>query len=1579
MEAIKSYATPLSVIGVLRGVALHSLLALLALVCFSASAQAQVCGDFLCDLGEELSCPEDCGAVGVCGDFVCDPGEELSCPEDCGGGPICGDGVCDPGEQEFCTLDCFGNGFCGDGVLDSGEACDDGSANGTTACGCTTNCTVSALGTSCDDGIFCNGSETCNGAGQCDSTGSPCSSGTPICDEEFSRCVSCLDDQDCGSGEVCDAELFECAIDTDGDEVPDVYDEDDDNDGVDDEFDVDPLDAFRCRDVDADTCDDCSVTGDDESGGDTADDGPDYNQDGTCDVSDCPPDFDDCDGKFVNGCEVSLSEASSCGSCGNDCTSLNHVATAACTAQACEIIACDEASFDCDGVAQNGCESSQPCAFCGDGIVQQGEDCDNGEGNGAPGCGCANDCTFPPVMATCTDNVFCNGEETCDGAGSCASSGPACDEDEFCDEQNFQCDECALDEHCDDGLACNGVETCNANGSCRVGLSVFCGANEACVDPIGDCECVEGFVEDNVTGDCIPEECTGAGDCEAQFGAPAVCQQYACQNFQCEIEDRASDVRCANADFCDGTESCNAGACVSAGNPCDTGDVCNEFSDSCVECITEAECGGDDLCSPEGICVECNSVADCAAPGNECQQVACNVGVCEYSDKQIGTACTSDGVACNGTEACLDGGSGVLCASTGSDPCVENTDNPVCTNTGSDLFECVGSCGDGFVGVGEACDLGESLNDDDAQASSCSQSCEVNEGWVCPGGADSCDAPVADCGDGIIIASEEVCDSGSANGTTSCGCNASCDYPQAAKPCNDGLFCTTGDACDGFGTCAAGSGSPCGLGDDACREETRSCDVCLTATDCDDSNPCNGSESCNGGLGVCEPGTPVSCNGELSCSEQSGLCACPSGEAEVETGVCEPIQCSGDGDCDDNNVCNGTETCNVGIGQCVAGTPLSCGDAIACNGIETCDAIAGCTPGNPVACGTDAECVEPAGSCELLCGNGALDDGEQCDDGENNSDADADACRLNCELPSCGDEVQDSGEQCDDGNGVAGDGCSVNCLLEECSVATQDTDCPEAGVCERANCVAGACFYNNLPAGATTSGCESDGVFCNGPESCDGSGACDRDNDPCVNPNRPLCDEARERCSVCLDAADCDDGAFCNGAEVCNGAGDCESVAPVTCDAGFRCDEDADQCVTLCGNGICEQVESFETCKVDCATGNEDSDGDGIVDAVEDQLGTLPGESDSDGDGVDDDKEVVDVNNPRDTDGDNIIDALDEDDDGDGIDTIDEDVDGDGDPTNDDTDEDSIPNYLDDDDDDDRVPSEIEAFGFGTAVVRKQTGGLLLDSDDNGVPNYLDNDDDGDTILTANEAPGNSSPWLNDTDGDGIPNYVDDDDDDDTILTADEVRDFPGDFDRDGKANYLDDDDDGDGVLTATELTVYGSRAFDTDTDDDGLLDGDEVRLGTILTDDDSDDDLLLDGREVQLNADPLDSDTDDDRLLDGEEVDKYGTGVRNYDTDDDLLSDGEEVLDYGTDPLDNDSDDDGLLDGEEIALGLDPLSKDTDGDGILDSEEGVVGTAEGGSCATTSTSATSLAAIFLAMVALVGLRRRKRETGSDV
>lgn len=148
------------------------------------------------------------------------------------------------------------------------------------------------------------------------------------------------------------------------------------------------------------------------------------------------------------------------------------------------------------------------------------------------------------------------------------------------------------------------------------------------------------------------------------------------------------------------------------------------------------------------------------------------------------------------------------------------------------------------------------------------------------------------------------------------------------------------------------------------------------------------------------------------------------------------------------------------------------------------------------------------------------------------------------------------------------------------------------------------------------------------------------------------------------------------------------------------------------------------------------------------------------------------------------------------------------------------------------------------------------------------------------------------------------------------------------------------GAINATktaslEQTQAAQIAFSlVDSDGDGLINGDEVKIGTNGLKPDTDDDGLLDGQEVALNkTNPLVADTDNDGLSDGDEVLKYRTNALSPDTDGDSLKDGDEIS-RGTDPLNQDTDKDGLADGIEIRDGTDPLQVDTDKDGLLDGQE---------------------------------------------
>jgi hypothetical protein len=131
-----------------------------------------------------------------------------------------------------------------------------------------------------------------------------------------------------------------------------------------------------------------------------------------------------------------------------------------------------------------------------------------------------------------------------------------------------------------------------------------------------------------------------------------------------------------------------------------------------------------------------------------------------------------------------------------------------------------------------------------------------------------------------------------------------------------------------------------------------------------------------------------------------------------------------------------------------------------------------------------------------------------------------------------------------------------------------------------------------------------------------------------------------------------------------------------------------------------------------------DTDGDGVTDQRERELGTSVYLTDTDADGISDGTET-NGGQRIDTDGDGTIDALDTDSDGDGLLDREEGATSDGvrsinldSPP--DTDDDGTLDFRDTDADGDGVPDRIEGAG---------------DIDDDGVANYRDTDADGDQTL----------------------------------------------------------------------------------------------------------------------------------------------------------------------------------------------------------------------------------------------------------
>lgn len=100
-------------------------------------------------------------------------------------------------------------------------------------------------------------------------------------------------------------------------------------------------------------------------------------------------------------------------------------------------------------------------------------------------------------------------------------------------------------------------------------------------------------------------------------------------------------------------------------------------------------------------------------------------------------------------------------------------------------------------------------------------------------------------------------------------------------------------------------------------------------------------------------------------------------------------------------------------------------------------------------------------------------------------------------------------------------------------------------------------------------------------------------------------------------------------------------------------------------------------------------------------------------------------------------------------------------------------------------------------------------------------------------------------------------------------------------------DTDGDGLNDFEEIFFWKFNPLSSDSDANGISDYDE----------DVDQDCLSIRQEKQLGTDIWNSDTDEDGLLDGEEVNNYGTNPLVVDSDSDGISDGDEIA-LSLDPL---------------------------------------------------------------------------------
>lgn len=552
------------------------------------------CGNCLLDVGEVCDPSSPVSGTHDCGD-----GSHATCRSDCQGYDRACPGECanarvDPGEvcdsnvidnraapNDTCYSMCLSctsvghmNGaicarpLCGNGVIDGFEQCDDGAANGTTACGCTPLCTWNSAGLPCDDGKACTLGETCDGQGRCEGapacrpgqtceknacegvtcTGTPSVCGNGLvepgeaCDEGGANGTSCRCTKECEvaySGKPCDDGLWCTATDT-CDGAGSCVGTGDPCAGS----------GLTCN-ANTGLCDGCGDGDIDVAAGEQCDDGPDNGTSPCGCTSGCalpstctPGQVCAVDPQVFEGytCTVpcgngALDPGEECDEPGNPCC----IDCLADTGTACDpgpcAVAGECAAGYCTTITAYPCPSGSRCdadadghavciALCGNGTVDRkyGEECEPDPHASLPygtdPCACAKTCKWPRGDVQCTaDASFCT-VDRCDGAGHCQAGASPCPSNEVCFADEARCSACGngvvdLGEDCDPALAlipCSdlgmqgGAIGCDADCSFDP-ADCTCGVNETrfeTVDAFG-CACADDALRNELGGEVFVE------------------------------------------------------------------------------------------------------------------------------------------------------------------------------------------------------------------------------------------------------------------------------------------------------------------------------------------------------------------------------------------------------------------------------------------------------------------------------------------------------------------------------------------------------------------------------------------------------------------------------------------------------------------------------------------------------------------------------------------------------------------------------------------------------------------------------------------------------------------------------------------------------------------------------------------------------------------------------------------------------------------------------------------------------------------------------------------------------------------
>ncbi len=727
--------------------------------------------------------------------------------------------------------------------------------------------------------------------------------------------------------------------------------------------------------------------------------------DGNCSSS-CSDDLTNCGGH----CLDLDNNVEACGDCNTKCPmpdGTNNISRTYCLEGECNI-QCLPGHMDADENIENGCET-EVTNECGNGIVENGELCDglrlNDQtcasivGYGSTGVlTCRPDChgfdTNACSAATTCGNGKIDGAEKCDGASlgnaTCASIvGAGSSGDLSCNSNctDYDTSNCSApttcgnkaidgDEICDgdllNGATCESIVGLGSTGQlkCNTNCHDFDRSNCTAASVCGN-----GILE-------AGEECDGNNyngqTCESEVGSGSR-GKLACNNCKISVENCSAASTCGN-NLVDGSEVCDG----SALNNATCASIVGAGSTGTITC--KDNCAGYDISG-------CTAASKCGngivEEGEACDGTRLNDRTCatEVGFGSVGTlVCNSTctGFITTGCNASTTCGNGKLEV------------GEVCDTTNLKGATCDSEVGPGSKGTvlcGSDC---KSLNLSGCSAATQCGNSKLDEGELCDGtnlNNATCESIVGPgstgtikCGDGCKHFDTTQCSKATSCGDGEINANEKCDGTNlAGRTCSDVVgFGSQGilkcaDNCMDFDTTKCTPEVKCGNGK-------------LDAGEVCDGTMLNGA-TCSSLVGFGSTGT-VKCNDKCT---------------GFDTTKCSAEKTCGNGKLDDGEVCDGSllngRTCAQQVGFGSTGTP-------ACN--STCS---GYTKGTCTAA--------------VKCGNGKLDSGEKCDGTILNGKTCADivglgstgtlSCDSSCQFNTtkctasrgCGNGTLEDGEQCD--------------------------------------------------------------------------------------------------------------------------------------------------------------------------------------------------------------------------------------------------------------------------------------------------------------------------------------------------------------------------------------------------------------------------------------------------------------------------------------------------------------------------------------------------------------------------------------